>query len=70
MAYCDSIQITKAAREMGGRPEFEKTVGIGDERLTLFRLPNGSYVIETNGDPIFEDENQEAFAEALSTFKK
>ena len=61
---CNSIGIKMLAAILGGEPESEASRGAGDERMTIFRLPNGSRAVETNGDPIFEDQDFQAFAEA------
>ncbi len=43
-----------------------KTVGDGDNALTLWEVPGGYEIIETNGDPVFEGED--GFAELRAEF--
>jgi hypothetical protein len=43
--------------------------GDGDSRITIYEL-NGVRVADTNGDPVWEEDDPEAFAELLSAARR
>jgi hypothetical protein len=65
---CDSIGIKKRAAAKGKSDEFMILLdqnGEGDARVRLWRTPWNQWVIETNGDPIWEFDKQSMQEECI-----
>lgn len=51
-----------------GTYEHPKHVGNADWRVTLWMLPCGEWVLETNGDPIFETDSADDFDAIMAEY--
>lgn len=51
-----------------GTYEHPKLPGNADWRVTLWVLPCGEWVLETNGDPVFETDSAEDFDEIMAEY--
>jgi len=67
---CNSIEINRVAAELGGKPELINWAYANgsSEIIRMWELPNGFRAIETNGDPVFETADQDAFDQLSDQF--
>lgn len=54
----ESLQINKMGGELVETYDHPQHIGENDWRISLYFMPAGNYAIATNGDPIFEGDQE------------